>query len=227
MTNEKQNEPISWKDKLEALDSLPGELMPDKNAVWEKLQHRLYKKPVHNRAVWYWAAACLLTGIIIAGLIIVQKDSSPVKDISIGKSNKTKIVPPVPSIEKKEMAAVIPPVETAIANNSENKSPSIHFNKIMKKARPVNTIIIPLAEINVHAPAPNPLIAIAGPAPKKQIPVVHINELETGPQQIATSQRRRKNYFSIQRRDDRDIPAAAVSEKEYAGLSTIKIPLKN
>ena len=54
MSNEKQN---NWREKLEAVDALPGEPAFDSAAAWDKLQQRLQHKPRRKKTVWYWAAA--------------------------------------------------------------------------------------------------------------------------------------------------------------------------
>ncbi|MEO5995990.1 MAG: hypothetical protein ABIN89_04670 [Chitinophagaceae bacterium] len=64
MLNENTNNGLNWKDRLEELDSLPGETFSGKGEAWEKLLLRLRSNKRRRKAAWYWvAAACL--GIII------------------------------------------------------------------------------------------------------------------------------------------------------------------
>lgn len=59
MLHEKPNEFFHWKNKLDELDRLPGELLNDKTVSWNKLHNRLREKPRNNKIMWYWvAAAC-------------------------------------------------------------------------------------------------------------------------------------------------------------------------
>ena len=53
MINEKPNNNIDWKDKLDELESLAGEKF-NKEVSWEKLHARLQSKPKTKKMIWYW-----------------------------------------------------------------------------------------------------------------------------------------------------------------------------
>ena len=79
MLNEKHNDHHGWKNKLEGLTGLPGETALDKNAAWEKLHSRLQENPRKKKAVWYWAAACLLAALSIPLMMVNKKENIVVK----------------------------------------------------------------------------------------------------------------------------------------------------
>jgi len=102
MLSEKHNDPFGWKNKLEGLTGLPGEDAADNNTAWQKLQDRLQQKPRRRKAIWYWAAACLLLACIIPLMIANKKQDIVVKG---DPQHQNKIVPaltlPVPSKESR------------------------------------------------------------------------------------------------------------------------------
>ena len=63
------NSQNNWKTSLENPDNFPGETVPHKNEVWEKLYQKLHKKPRRKLLAWYWAAACLV--ILASGTVLV------------------------------------------------------------------------------------------------------------------------------------------------------------
>ena len=231
MSNEKQNNITHWRNQLEALDSLPGERLVDKDAAWENLYNRLREKPRLNNAAWYWAAACVLIGMTISGMLIFQRDNGPATNISLEKTNKT-IVAPQPPVHQKDMIMIKRPQQASIARSAEKSAHIVNVKRSIKKIASFDAILIPAHEvkevvtIDPTTTLPSPIIIVAATAPKKQFRIIHINELETVSLQMATSPVRKKNGF-IQWKNDHDIQPAAVPEKEYAGVSTIKIPLKN
>ena len=79
MLNENPNN-LNWKNKLDDVDGLSGEILPDKNAAWEKLHQRLQPKHSRINALWYWAAAaCILLTIFISILPPNKKQEQFVK----------------------------------------------------------------------------------------------------------------------------------------------------
>ena len=74
MIDEKPNNNIDWKDKLDGLESLPGEKF-NKEASWEKLYARLQSKSKSKKMIWYWlAAACLFFGLFISIFLSNKKE---------------------------------------------------------------------------------------------------------------------------------------------------------
>jgi hypothetical protein len=68
MSNEDPGKNISWQNRLESMEHLPGSGF-DKNASWNKLHGRLQGKR-RKTPLWYWvAAACLFFALMIAWLM--------------------------------------------------------------------------------------------------------------------------------------------------------------
>jgi hypothetical protein len=203
----------------------------DKNTAWENLHDRLREKPRRKRMPWYWAAASLLIGITISWMMIIQRDNRPAANISLQKTDNTIVAPPAP-IYKKEMIITKRPQQEPIARYIKKNTKVVTVKKTAKKTAAFYFITVatrdvtPITTIDTITTLPGPLITGAATAQKKQLPVIHINELETVSQQMAASPSKKKSRF-IQWKNDAGIQPAAVPEKEYAGVSTIKIPLKN
>ena len=87
MPNGKPGSP-GWKNKLDDVGELPGYIVQDKNAAWEKLHSRLQEKPPHIRPAWYWIAAA---GILFVGLLPLFTASD--RQIETVKKDNLKIIP--------------------------------------------------------------------------------------------------------------------------------------
>ena len=188
MLSKKHNDLFYWKNKLEALNSLPEQFAPEKDAMWEKLQDRLQEKPAGNKAKWYWMAAALLP-LSIAQFVMMYKTGDTF-EVAVTK-DKNEITAPafVPAISKEEIAiTVCAPAE---------KKQSI-VNARLKNIKPADTAkksevvvaAIPAenlkTEINLNntQPVDTALNFASTNTAKKKLQVVHINELETFPSQF-------------------------------------------
>src|SRR5882757_1268280 len=76
MSNETNSEHDHWKDRLEQLSSLPGEIWTDKDASWERLYDRLKHEPARRINPLYWKAAASVLLILGISLLIVR-DKQP------------------------------------------------------------------------------------------------------------------------------------------------------
>ena len=66
MSNEKTDEFLSWRGRLDQPDALPEQGLDNHEASWQRLAERLREKP-RRRVTGYWvAAACLLLALIPA-----------------------------------------------------------------------------------------------------------------------------------------------------------------
>lgn len=178
-----------WKNKLEEVSELPGEILTDKNAAWEKLHSRLKQKPHRTKAVWYWAAAaCLLLAVFIPFLKTYKNPDNLVRNN-----------PPHNQPQKTAVAEIIPSKENVIRKGllslgKKKKSLQLIRQTTDEKDLPVhNKVQMPetvLANANVQ-PGINqpPSIAtfvvegtdeaqLAAMPVKKALKVVHINELD-------------------------------------------------
>lgn len=185
MTSENQNN-NNWKIKLDELSSLPGETIVDKNTAWTKLDARLRRKRKKGNPIWYWiAAASILFAIMVPLLLFNKKDSQLTKveikqkPVETKKSEATAIIKkdsvkkiPSPSAEK-NMVTVI------------NKTHKVSTNIIAKKS--INQFRVPITvstqdmmaetkNISLQPINISPGLTASTPV-KKQLKVVHINEL--------------------------------------------------
>lgn len=197
MQNENHN---NWKQKLEELDSLPGESLHDKNASWEKLYARIGGKKQSKKAVWYWAAAACILFALMMPIAILNKKTHQVDSVTIEQKPPEIKIPGTTMIDKKDSVKNISPVlpeknEIRVAgrfNKAENK---IITGKEINKIRLSDTVSTQnlVAEDNN-----NPLQAIDTSSGltaiipvKKKLKVVQINELgdpeESQPETVRNS----------------------------------------
>ena len=187
MDNERPNERILWSHRLEEPGALPGVGLTDKEATWDKLYEKLRETPRHRTLPWWlWAAAaCILLTLVPAAILL--------KDRSLPGPNQPQISP-VPKSAPSEVAqstlsvsppAGIPPRITPHSARRENR----------ERRTPVKQTIQTLAPVVSKAPSPSPqtlpgsvlpplpdpvgpVAAIQPAKPKKELRVIHINELE-------------------------------------------------
>jgi len=185
MLNEKPNNDLYWKDKLQGLESLPGEIF-NKEASWEKLHTRLQSKPKNKKVIWYWAAAaCLLIAILSPWFLSNKKQNDLVKNNSIKNKIQSSFSQLFPEANKDTSARISSPLT--------EKKLTVHFvenNKIItsfehKGLRPENVAVkkdkeeFTETEIinNAKTPVDTQISINAFVHEKKKLRVVHINEL--------------------------------------------------
>jgi len=191
MLNKKHNDPFYWKNKLEALDSLPGEAAIEKNAMWEKLDSRLHKTTPGSKAIWYWIAAGLLPLIIITCAMLNDTENTRIKQAAQENENANTAVSVLTPVSKEAVTiSVSAPIENKqpVSSSVPVKEKKILMNTI--KANENITAVFPKEPV-IEPTADNTLktdtaFAIAtATTVKKKLPVIHINELETFPLQFA------------------------------------------
>ena len=191
MSKENQNKFEDWKSKLDNLDSLPGEIMPDKNEAWEKLYARLGGKKRKQKSIWYWAAAaCILFALMIPPFFLKNKNrqiSNTQTQINNTESdshlikNSTK-----KAIDEKDSTQIF---HSSIVINNQVKTEAVSPKKIRKNIyeKQMNPLRLPdmvstqniLLEAKSNSLSPMDTfssIATSNPV-KKKLKVVHINEL--------------------------------------------------
>jgi hypothetical protein len=180
MINEKPNNNINWKNKLEELESSAGEVF-NKEASWEKLYPRLHSKPNNKKIIWYWiAAACLFFALFISFFLSNKKENMLVKNnLTEKKINSSSQHAPM-------IFKDTPPVISSLS--SENKKPFHSINEVITRVnhKTISTEIVQnkreeniTREITNTAAMPvDTAISIVANLPeKKKLKVVHINEL--------------------------------------------------
>lgn len=186
MPQEKATELFQWKNKLEDIDYLPGEPPFNKNSAWQRLHHRLDKKPRASKIIWYWLAAACLAAVVSLPFLVSDR-------------KKPDVV-----VTDKPSPALLPSNTTETMNRLHNdtiQSPVVFFDKQQarksKNSRQNSTEkkieVYRIPEITVPDSSSIPknevvvversfidtsFQLIAAPI-KKKLSVVHLNELES------------------------------------------------
>jgi len=190
MLSKKHNDPFYWKNKLEALDSLPGEATIEKNAMWEKLDSRLHKARPGNKAIWYWIAAGLLPLIIIISTMVYDIENSLVKQsaekkantavtfLTPGSNESVTISVTAPVDKKRPVAGSVPEKKKEVLNDTIETNENITATAFAKE---------PETDFTTDSimQGDTALTIATFATEKKKLPVIHINELETFPLQFA------------------------------------------
>ena len=195
MSNENHNSIHNWKSKLEELQSLAGETMPDKNAAWEKIHARLEGKRPAKKPVWYWLAAASVVFLLMVTIFISNKNSEQMPGTAskqIQPETKQKLteenVPAKtenhhkdlftaenPALPKKSIPVIFDKRkhnETAQKNTAKSSKDELRLYD-SANAQDQTTVTI-----NNPLPATDTASRIASVMPvKKRLPVVQINEL--------------------------------------------------
>ncbi|MDQ2862896.1 MAG: hypothetical protein M3R50_04445 [Bacteroidota bacterium] len=182
MSDEKAGNNFQWKNKLEDLESLPGEIF-NKEATWDKLHERMQGNQSNKKFVWYWiAAACLFFALFISFFLSNKKENVLVKNNSA--KNKLSASFTLPVITKDTVAIIssLPLEKKMPASPVENYTKinlflagKITKPKIVpdKKEEFVEHTMISTAAVSVDT-----LLSVVSNLPeKKKLKVVHINEL--------------------------------------------------
>lgn len=186
MLNEKPNNNFYWKDKLQELESLPGEIF-NKEASWERLHTRLQSKPKNKKVIWYWAAAaCLLIAILSPWFLSNKKQNDFVKNNSVKNIIQSSSPQLLPVANNKDTLAYI----SSSLNEKKRNVLLVENDKIIssfvhKGLRPEKVTVkkdteeLIKTEINNNAitPVDTRINIMAIVHEKKKLRVVHINEL--------------------------------------------------
>lgn len=205
MSNEKPNDGFNWKDRLEELDSLPGETFSGKSESWEKLHLRLRSNKRRRKAAWYWiAAACL--GLIVLLIpwnrnankpplvkvnTVTNKNKKPDVNASYIMKEDGNNVPDV-SVKKRSVGTIAKKIHDAhsarVNSNGDTSTLSITVNS----AEPM-----PELSANTLASIDTPLVNKTAVFVRKRLRVVHINELGIPMEEDAKEERyaERPSYY--------------------------------
>ncbi len=186
MPNENLND-FHWKNKLEDVENLSGEILTDKNASWEKLHSRLRQKPHGIKSAWYWAAAACLLFILIIPLLTANKRQGNLVKNNPGKTLSEKGSAPVISPLKEKAVVIISPAATGKRKIIKQ---AIHANQRISKANDIvkkEQILSPdvtrlkdIQSVNAASPAVIDSVfktSLAIKSSNKKLKVIHINEL--------------------------------------------------
>lgn len=222
MSNKDQNNNHSWQQRLDELDSIPGEPLQDKKPAWEKLQLRLETKPARRKKFFYWAAAA---AIILISLLPWIGSDEQADGIKQAQQNDSKNNPG--SLTNKQQNNTT--VESTAATITIQPKKIITVPPATKK-----TEQIPVAEKNNHTVFENPnekntvQISIIKSVPvvdtvkniavvaKKKLPVVHINELGNG-NQLTTNNSILDNFKRFIRPSNKDVSIETPANSRFNG----------
>ena len=214
MDNERHSEFNAWRQRLEEPGALPGIGLADKEAVWDKLYERLDKGPRRRIPVWIWAAAaCILLALIPAafllsprgkhpGQAVTTTDRLPIRNPATAGARPSPKPGPVTTRTPPPSRSANPRNQNIARNPNNSHNPNIAYTPDPKHPAPFKPIFPSIIKPSLSDtfftgkqdllhPLP-PVIAAAPPRPpKKELRVIHINELEppqsapstTGPRQ--------------------------------------------
>jgi hypothetical protein len=236
MHNEKQNNAVSWKDKLEDFSNFQDEEMIDKNAAWQKLHNRLREKPRNNKLIWYWlAAACFLLIFFVPKISSKKNETDLVKHILKQNKKTTQadihISAATENINKTKVASVQIEMKPVTDFIKKEKSSHILKNELVKDipialdySKNNNRVII-----NTPMIADTPLIVIASLPAKKKLHVLHINEIENPNEGMTSSNTNDQQHnFNLPFAKTNDLNKQQTSStRDYAGIIKIKISSQN
>lgn len=235
MSNEKQDSYEHWKSKLDNLDSLPGEIMPDKNEVWEKLYARLNENKRSKKVIWYWvAAACILFALMIPVIFRNNKMHQLAKDeIRQNQPEARTLIAKKPG--QKDSIKVGNPVlsgENTITVTEKLYKPRniVILQKQITKLRLYNTVstqnlVTETLKNSIRTVDTASYLTATNPV-KKKLPVVHINELGDPvdvPEEVARNSDKR--YFLFLKLASQEVynNSSAPATKDFATIN-LKTP---
>ena len=185
MLSEEQNKSFHWKNKLDELENLPDETF-NKEVVWDKLHASLQEKSKKKKFIWYWAAAVLLLVLLVPFFtrhgtkpqFTVAVDSVKNSERIIGSSpinHKTSVV------KNKDSTSLVEDKAIAIENRfSRTNHGAVSSRRLVNHIRVSDAVSARLSDETIAKSlqpidiVPNVTVVIP---PKKQLKVVHINEL--------------------------------------------------
>ena len=191
MSNETNSEHDHWKDRLDQLNSLPGEIWTDKGAAWERLYDKLKYQPARKKSPLYWkAAASVLLLLGISLLMVREKRPHPVQPGQLPLPGTVSNVPiqmpihtPPVTVSSNDLQIVSSnDPRTVSGEHPGTATPSFSVRKAgireagsLAKSAPYDSATVPYSVLPPDTPA---IAVITAPPLPKKIRVVSINELD-------------------------------------------------
>jgi len=217
-----------WSSRLEEPAALPGVGLTDKEAAWDKLYDRLRETPRRRTLPWLWAAAaCLLLALVPAAFFLREKRAGTRPREPKVAIRPQPLLKPTPSrtypapAPPRGTPGNLPPNTLAKSTLTFNTPPPYPARKEDHRHAKAPALAPLIAKAPVHIPTdqhippgPNTLpglilrprpgqskpmtASLQPPTPKKQLRVVHINELEPAqPTPSTAGERLRPGHLQV------------------------------
>jgi hypothetical protein len=173
MSNERTDDFLSWRGRLDQPDALPEQGLDNHEASWQRLAERLREKP--RRLTGYWvAAACLLLALIPAVRFLHPR--SPATALRTPAPVALHPLVRQQALAEKVVARSLPVVY------SVTPPPVVKHHRPPASRQAPDSIISPTAPVAITAPDLKPVtdshqLTALVPASKKQLKVVYYNEI--------------------------------------------------
>jgi len=196
MSNERKDEFLSWRSRLDQPEGVPGQGLDDPEATWQRLMDRIREKPRRRLSAYAVVAACFVLALIPAARLF---QNHPTRMIA-RPGNAQRMTPlPARSDEGQHSYISSSPAPASSATGQrlpDRQKPSQTGGRKIKPAAgwqkphaggPLNMADVAAAGDTAHPPetltatlpAPLPL-AQQPPAMQKKWKVVDLNELNSG-----------------------------------------------
>ncbi|HZG24561.1 MAG TPA: hypothetical protein VEZ17_08270 [Chitinophagaceae bacterium] len=185
MLQEKPDNALPWRDRLEQLERLPEEHPANNSQLWEKLHGRMQQAPRNTGRNWYWlAAACLVFVFLLPLLRMNKKPQVLVRSKTVERQQKN-AMPKQPVLVTQPTGAVqLQGLKKHVAKTYSHRK--IKSRRILQAAVPASTPGIKPQEPLVQPAIPgltipisrDSVLIVSSQPEKKKLRVVHINELE-------------------------------------------------
>jgi hypothetical protein len=187
MSNERPNEFLPWRTKLNGTEATPGYRVDDTEQSWQRLAERLGKQPRRRAMAWWIAAACLILAFFFpAAHLFRGRPTHPARFA-------TRPIPaghdPRPSGPLQRVTKLQPAVsQQARIHRSAGVLAGITRPPVDVSARPTLpplTAMVPVISTPaisgpaIAAAADSPALPAPLSAPKKQLKVVCFNEINS------------------------------------------------
>lgn len=178
MLHEKPNEPGNWREELDGLTQLPGEAL-DKAVAWENLQQRFTATPKQKKKTWYWiaAAACFILLATMQWIKenniekeLVQNTKQPYKNIPVQTIKRTTVSDTFLSKKINRLTLIKKHHQCIPSNKALLHELVADKNADISKATNIENTVAVIPDSSAQ-----PVVTIN--PPKKQLRVVHINEV--------------------------------------------------
>jgi hypothetical protein len=170
------NSEEDWSSKLDELESIPGEMPLDKEALWDALHDRMQNKKRSRKFFWYYAAAAA----VVAVSLLMLFGNKPEKSVARKEIHNN----PAPSKANGEAALVL-------NTNSQKTLPTVKSSRsasgklpTVKPLQPTGLTINDSTMQNIvvsidtsNSTSDTTMLAITTPPMKKKLKVVHVNEI--------------------------------------------------